>query len=289
MTTFAKKEASGPDWSLSLELKSVNSRYFDFHLKASREFVALEDRIRRLLKEKLVRGRVDLFIQYESFDEIPVSFEPKPAMARGYLEAVHKLAKDVNLEPDLKMPELLMLLRDVVVAKEEQMDIDTLWNRLRPPLEDLVEAALEMSQKEGKATEKDIIKRIQHIEELAGKIETRARQNLKEQQERLKERILSRLKELPLDEQRLIQEAAIMADRLDINEELVRLGSHISQFYKYLEIDEQIGRKLDFLLQEIFREVNTIASKSSDSSISHLVVEMKSEIEKIREQLQNIV
>ncbi len=289
MTTFAKKEASGPDWNLSLELKSVNSRYFDLHLRVPREFAPLEDRIRRFLKEKLVRGRVDLFIQYDSLEETPASFEPKIGLAKGYLEAVSKLARATDLEPELKMAELLTLLRDAITAKEEPVDTQLLWERIKGPLEDLVDAALEMAYKEGKATEEDIIKRIKRIEELASRIEARSRQNLKEQQERLKERILSRLKEVPLDEQRLVQEAAILADRLDINEELVRLESHISQFYKYLEIDEQIGRKLDFLLQEIFREVNTITSKSQDSTISHLVVEIKSEIEKIREQLQNIV
>ncbi len=289
MTTFAKTEASGPDWNLSLELKSVNSRYFDLHLRAPREMSGLEDKIRRYLKEKFIRGRVDLYIQYETFSDVPAAFEPKVGLAKGYLEAVNKLGQNIGVDSGLKMAELLMLLRDAIVPKEQEVDTDILWKRLKEPLEELTISALEMAQKEGLATEKDIRQRLGRIEELAAQIEARAEENLKLQQQRMKERILSRLEDFQLDEQRLVQEAAILADRLDINEELVRLKSHISQFYKYLEIDEQIGRKLDFLLQEIFREVNTITSKSCDSVISHLVVEIKSEVEKIREQLQNIV
>ncbi|NPA93904.1 MAG: YicC family protein [Thermodesulfobacteria bacterium] len=289
MTTYAKAEASGPDWTLSLELKSVNSRYFDLHLRAPREMSGLEDRIRRYLKEKFIRGRVDLYINYETFGDAPAAFEPKLGLAKGYLEAVAELGDALGIEHRLKMSELLMLLRDAIIPKEEQIDIDTLWQRLKEPLEELTISALDMARKEGAATERDIRSRLKRIEELAAQIEARAQENLALQQEKLKERILSRLSDMQLDEQRLIVEAAVLADRLDINEELVRLKSHISQFYKYLEIDEQIGRKLDFLLQEIFREVNTITSKSCDSVISHLVVEIKSEVEKIREQLQNIV
>lgn len=289
MTTFAKVEKSGPDWSLGLELKSVNSRYFDFYMRAPREFAPLEDKIRRFLKKRLIRGRVELFIQYESFSDKPVVFEPNIGMARGYLEAVQRLGTELGLEPDIKMADLLTLLRDAISAREDQVDSQILWERLQGPLEELVNAALVMAKKEGQATEKDILERLKHIEELVEKIEARAKENLQEQHNKMKERIVTRLKDLQLDEQRLLQEAAILADRLDINEELVRLKSHINQFYKYLKMDEQIGRKLDFLLQEIFREANTITSKSSDFTISHLVVEIKSEIEKIREQLQNIV
>ncbi len=289
MTTFSRKEAEGPDWNLALELKSVNSRYFDLHLRAPREFSPIEDRIRRFLKERFVRGRMDLFIQYESFEETPSSFQPKIGLAKGYLEAVEKLGEAVQIPTHLKMGELLMLLKDAVSAREERMDAETLWKRIERPLEELVESALEMALKEGKATEDDIRRRLKRIEELAARIEARAKDSLREQQQKMRERIISRLDDLPFDEQRLIQEAAILADRLDINEELVRLESHISQFYKYLETEDLIGRKLDFLLQEIFREVNTITSKSADSTISHLVVEIKSEVEKIREQLQNIV
>ncbi len=289
MTMFARKEGSGPDWSMELELKSVNSRYCDVHIRAPREFSALEDRIRRYLKEKFSRGRIDLFIQYESFEETPAAFEPKIGLAKGYLQAVEQLAQALGILPDLKMGEFLQLLKDAIVARQEQPDAEFLWQRLFPLLEELTDSAMEMAYKEGQATEQDIRKRVEHIEELGAAIAKRAQESVSEQQRKLKERIISRLEELPFDQDRIIQEAAILADRLDINEELVRLESHLSQFYKYLEIDQQIGRKLDFLLQEIFREVNTIASKSSDSAISHLVVEIKSEIEKIREQLQNIV
>ncbi len=289
MTTFARREAAGPDWNLGLELKSVNSRYFDLHFKAPREFSPLEDRIRRYLKQNLARGRMDLFIQYESFEEASASFRPKIGLAKGYLEAVERLGKAIGIHPVISMGELLTLFKDAISAKEELADVDSLWNRLRTPMEELVESALQMALKEGKATEEDIRKRLKRIEELAARISVRSTESLKEQERKMRERIISRLDDLPFDEQRLIQEAAILSDRLDINEEIVRLESHISQFYKYLETEDLVGRKLDFLLQEIFREVNTITSKSYDSTISHIVVEIKSEVEKIREQLQNIV
>ncbi len=290
MTCFARKELSTDEYQLTLELKSVNSRYFDFHSRLPREFLGLEDRIRKFLKEKLIRGRVDLFVQYDSFEEKELSFEPNLSLANGYLKAVATLCEELNIVNSLQVGELLKLLKDAIKVKEAPTDIERLWGILFPPLQELVDEALSMAFKEGEITEVDIKKRLSFIKKLSEKIAIQFESSIKEQTEALKKRILSRLKDFSeIDENRLIQEAAILADRLDINEELVRLESHLSQFYKYLELDEQIGRKLDFLTQEIHREVNTIASKASDSTISHLVVEIKAELEKIREQLQNVV
>ncbi len=290
MTCFARKEYTTDKYQLTLELKSVNSRYFDLHPRLPKQFFCLEDRIRKFLKEKLIRGRVDLFIQYDSFEEEDISFEPNLSIAKGYLKAVSNLCEELNMVNSLQIGDMLKLLKDVIKVKEVASDTEKLWDILFLPLKELVDEAISMALKEGEAMEIDIKRRLAHIEMLVGKITTQFEKTIHKQTEALKKRILSKLKDIPeIDENRLIQEAAILADKLDISEELIRLESHLSQFYKYLELDGQLGRKLDFLVQEIHREVNTIASKASDSTISHLVVEIKAELEKIREQLQNVV
>ncbi len=289
MTAFARTTFSGDEWSVTMELRSVNSRFFDCRVRVPNELSALEERIRRFLKKKLVRGRVDFVLHYESREEIPVAFTPKIELARNYLEAVSRLANGIAKPLDLEAKDLLYLLKDVITAREEEVDTSLIWDRIRPVLESLLDSALEMAKREGAATEKDIRKRLSRIQDLAADISARAQENTKSQADAMRERLVSLLGEFPVDEARIAQEAAVLADRLDINEELVRLESHVSQFYKYLGAGGDVGRKLDFLMQEIFREANTMASKSADTAISHLVVEIKAELEKIREQLQNVV
>jgi len=258
-------------------------------MRIPRELSPLEEKIKRLLKKRLGRGRVDFVLNYQALEELPVVFTPKIELARNYLDAVWKLADGIERQPELDLKDVLYLLKDVIVAQEEDMDTELVWQRISPVLEDLLESALEMARREGQATEKDIRNHLSRIQELAADISLRARKNTEIQANAMRERIAALLRDVPLDEARIAQEAAILADRLDINEELVRLESHISQFYKYLEAGEDVGRKLDFLVQEIFREANTMTSKSADTTISHLVVEIKAELEKIREQLQNVV
>ncbi len=289
MTTFARKAVAGKDWSVTMELRSVNSRFFDARIRIPRELASLEERIRKFLKEHLGRGRVDFFLQYESLDEVPVAFIPKIDLARNYLEAVEMLSNGCDKPIDVGMKDLLFLLKDVIASREEEVDTSGVWEKIGPVLEELVNSASEMAKREGAATENDIKIRLARIQELAAEISKRTMENFEKQAQAMRERIATLMKDVPVDEIRIAQEAAILADRLDINEELVRLESHISQFYKYLEMEEDVGRKLDFLVQEIFREVNTMASKSADAAISHHVVEIKAELEKIREQLQNVV
>ncbi len=289
MTAFSRKTFSGDTWSTTMELRSVNSRFFDCRVRIPRELAALEERVKKFLKEKLGRGRVDFVLYYESQEEVPVVFTPKVELARNYLDAVTSLAREIERPPELEVKDLLYLLKDVIAAREEDVDTTLIWDRIRPVLEDLLESAVDMAEREGMATEQDIRRHLSRIQELAADISLRAGENTKKQAEAMRERIAALLQDVPLDEVRIAQEAAVLADRLDINEELVRLESHISQFYKYLEAGGDVGRKLDFLVQEIFREANTMTSKAADTAISHLVVEIKAELEKIREQLQNVV
>ena len=289
MTTFARQESEGETWSLTLELRSVNSRYFDAHIRIPREFMALEDRIRRTLKRGLIRGRVEFYLQYESHEEIPVTFIPRIELVKNYMSAVDRLAEEIGRPGHMEVKDLLLILKDAVIAKQGAIDIEQIWIRIKGPVERLLKSAIDMASREGLITEGDIRKRLSKIEELSCRIARHAKENFNIQASALRDKISNLLDGVAIDESRIAQEAAILADRLDINEELVRLKSHLSQFYKYLEVEESAGRKLDFLVQEIFREANTIASKSADSKISHLVVEIKGELEKIREQLQNIV
>ncbi len=289
MTTFSRAEAAGEAWSLDVELKSVNSRFLDAHIRMPRQMSALEDRIRKFLKQRLVRGRVDLFINYESLEESSVTFRPDIALAEGYVQAARRLKMEVGLPGELEISHLLQVLRDAITAKEEPADTELLWSRLAPVLEDAVAAAEKMSEAEAANLVSDISARLDRIEALIEEIGKRAPERLEEAKSALKERIASLLDEAVLDESRLAQEVAILTDRMDITEELVRARSHIGQFRHYLDKGGEVGRRLDFLVQEIFREVNTISSKASDSSISQIVVEIKGELEKIREQVQNLV
>jgi uncharacterized protein (TIGR00255 family) len=289
MTTFSRAEAAGEAWSLDVELKSVNSRFLDAHIRMPRQMSGLEDRIRKFLKERLVRGRVDLFINYESLEESSVTFRPDIALAEGYVQAARRLKMEVGLPGELEISHLLQVLRDAITAKEEPADMELLWSRLAPVLEDAVAAAEKMSEAEAANLVSDISARLDRIEALVEEIGKRAPERLEEAKSALKERISSLLDEAVLDESRLAQEVAILTDRMDITEELVRARSHIDQFRRYLDKGGEVGRRLDFLVQEIFREVNTISSKASDSSISQTVVEIKGELEKIREQVQNLV
>ncbi len=289
MTTFARLADAGDGWSVVMELRSVNSRFFDARIRLPRELAAIEDRIKKSIKERLGRGRVEFSLHYESEEDIPVAFIPRVDLAKNYMAAVKELSIAIGNPPTLDTRDILMLLKDVIAAREEDVDQEKIWENIRPFLDRLLDSAMEMARQEGAATEKDIRQRLDRIRELTSSISRLAGENFNRQAEAMKTRIAALMKDIPMDDSRIAQEAAMLADRLDINEEIVRLNSHLDQFDKYLDMSEDVGRKLDFLVQEIFREANTMASKSADTKISHLVVEIKAELEKIREQLQNVV
>ncbi len=289
MTAYARQEVNQGDWSVNLELRSVNSRFLDAHIRLPKSLAPLEDRIRKYLKETMIRGRVDLFVTYISMEDSTVSFEPDLAMAREYVKAVDLLKRDLVLPGEFAISDLLTNLNEVILVREAPADTELLWQRIFPLLQDLVKAACTMAQKEAEALVQDISSRLDRIEELLSAIEKRAPERLSQAQETLRERIQAMVADISVDDERIAQEIAVLADRLDITEELVRARSHVGQFRHYLRQGGEVGRRLDFLVQEIFREVNTISSKGSDSSISQMVVEIKGELEKIREQVQNLV
>ena len=249
----------------------------------------IEDRIKKLVQERMLRGRIDLSIQLEGRDATTSVFEPDIDLGRSYLNAVKSLADDLGLEGTLDLSTLLCSLKDVIAVREQGPDTEKAWESIKGQLEELFDKAIAMSGTEGVALAKDLESRLSRVEQWVENISIRTEENLQKAQQALKDRIQSILRDVPADEGRLIQEMAILADKLDITEEIVRVRSHIEQFRKFFVKEGAIGRKMDFLLQELFREINTMASKSSDTMISHLVVEIKGELEKMREQVQNVL
>ncbi len=289
MTTYARVEYAEDAWSSVLELKSVNGRFCDIHLRLPRWMNPIEDRIKKLVHERMIRGRVDLSIQHEGSDAQRPVFKPDLDLGRSYLNTVRSLAEGLGLECTMDLPTLLCSLKDVITVQEQGPDTEKAWERIKVQLEELLDKAVGMSVTEGATLEKDLKSRLSQVEQWVEDISKRTEERLNAAQQELKERIQSILKDVPVDEGRLIQELAILADKLDITEEIVRSLSHIEQFRRFFVKEGAIGRKMDFLLQELFREVNTMASKSSDSIISCSVVEIKGELEKMREQVQNVV
>ncbi len=289
MTTYARIEYAEDEWSSVLELKSVNGKFCDIHLRLPRWMNPIEDRIKKLVHDRMIRGRVDLSIQHEGSDAESTVFTPDLDLGRSYLNTVRSLAEGLGLEYTMDLPTLLCSLKDVITVQEKGPDTEKAWERIKVQLEELLDKAVAMSITEGTTLEKDLKSRLSQVEQWIEDISKRTREYLSTAQEDLKDRIKSILKDVPVDEGRLIQELAILADKLDITEEIVRSRSHIEQFRRFFAKEGAIGRKMDFLLQELFREVNTMASKSSDSTISYSVVEIKGELEKMREQVQNVV
>ncbi len=289
MTTFASVREYGDGWSCSMELRSVNGRYCDVILRIPKWMLALEDRIRKLVQSRLLRGRIELTMQVDPGEIAPEEFEPDVMLAKAYLRACAELSREAEIPGKLDLPLLLSTVKDVIRPKEKEIDQEEIWALISPPLHELLDRAEEMARQEGGNLVEDLRQRVNRIAGLLDAIDKRTEEHTRQAQEALINRIKALLENLSLDEARVAQEAAILADKLDITEERVRVRSHIGQFLSMLESDGLVGRRLDFLLQEIFREVNTMGVKSADVEISTLVVEIKAELEKMREQIQNLV
>ena len=288
MTAYGRGEHSEGNTHFTAELKSLNNRYRDIILRIPKTFQALEDEIRLQIASKVRRGRIEVSIQVEkNATETEYDLELNLPLVRSLIRIFEELNEQFGLDGKVA-PETLCQMRDVILYKPHDVDIDA----ARPAFHEVIRLALDsldmMRRVEGQAIEEDFLKRLKLIEAYLDDIEDRAPTMLEAYQKRLKEKIDTLSQDIELDESRLMQEVAIFADRCDITEEIVRLRSHLKQFKDYMSVDDSIGRRLDFLIQEINREVNTISSKTFDSSISAKVVEIKGELEKLREQVQNV-
>lgn len=292
MTAFSRVEVLEGDFNFTMELKSVNSKYCDVVIRAPRWASHLEDRMRKLIQERLQRGRIELSIQgaRQTNEQVTAtSFEPDVNLAKAYIDAVSRLKEELGLDGTIDLPLLLKTLPGVIAVGEEGDDLEKMREVMDAALDRLLRGVEAMAFEEGDNLKRDISSRLEQIETWISEISDRSSMHFAEAKKALFERIGAILKDVPVDESRIAQEVAILADRLDITEELVRAGSHIRQFKGLLSSDGAVGRRLDFLLQELFREINTMMVKSTDAVISHIGVEIKGALEKIREQVQNIV
>ena len=288
MTAYgrAKKEIGGRD--ILVEIKSVNNRYFDCAVKLPRLFGFLEEKIKSYLTSAgISRGKIEVFVSIDILEEVGVSVELDRAYTASYIAALRRLAEEFNLPNDISTMRVASN-RDIFAVKKADEDMEREWNNLRPVLEEATAAFIAAREREGANMKADILAKKRRVEELAAKIAPLSEADVKNQYAKLEARIKQMIGDVAVDEGRLITECALFADKIAIDEELVRLASHFEAFDAIVASDEPVGRKLDFLLQEINRETNTIGSKACDVEIAKLVVEIKSELEKIREQIQNI-
>ena len=282
----AKKEIGGRN--ILVELKSVNNRYLDCTVKLPKLFGFLEEKIKSYISAKgISRGKVEIFVSIDILEEIGVSVELDRAYAKSYIDALKTLAAEFDLPNDISVMSVAAN-RDIFAVKKADEDMDREWANVLPVLEEATAAFVASREREGANLKADILSKKANIEELVKKIAPLSEADVKNQYAKIESRIKQLLGDVAVDESRLITECAIFADKVAIDEELVRLSSHFEAFEQIVASDEPVGRKLDFLLQEINRETNTIGSKACDVAIAKIVVEIKSELEKIREQIQNI-
>jgi uncharacterized protein (TIGR00255 family) len=287
MTGYGKGEASTPNGYFLVEIRSVNHRYGEISVRMPRSFYALENEVKRHAASVLKRGKIDIFVQCDETSAAHAVPQLDMAVARGYYDAYTLLSKELNLPQDAP---LSLIMSQKGVLKEGAGSVDE--TELQPQLLAAVQAAVAaldgMRIREGEALAIDLQARRTQVAEWSTLIGERTPQVVMEYRQKLKIRLEQLLEGTDMDESRLSQEVALLADRCDITEELVRLSSHFNQFDEALRSSEPVGRKLDFLMQEMNREVNTIGSKSNDAGITNLVIHIKAEMEKMREQVQNV-
>lgn len=287
MTGYGKGEAASPRGVFSVEIRSVNHRYGEVSVRMPRPFLALENEIKRQISTSLKRGKIDVTVLWEEASGVDAVPQLNTALARGYFDTFSHLSRDLGLMQEVPLSLVLAqkgVLRDVSTTIED--------SEYQPQLTQAVGAAVAaidgMRTQEGEALAADLLLRRTQIAEWVGQINERTPFMVAEYQQKLAARLELLLGATELDPARLAQEVALLADRCDITEELVRLASHFAQFDQALRIPEPVGRKLDFLMQEMNREVNTIGSKANDAAIAGLVIQIKAEMEKMREQVQNV-
>jgi uncharacterized protein (TIGR00255 family) len=269
------------------EARSINHRYLDISLRLPKKLLPFENRVKEMVKTHFSRGRFDISVELDTGGKDQFRLEPNIEAAQMYVHALETLKSELNLKGEVTL-DLVSRAKDVLTVKEEEEDIDSLWEEVSGVLLSCLEALKSMRKSEGKNLALDLKERLERIAHLSGGVKRRSPSVLEGYRKRLSKRVSEMTGGLEVDAWRLHQEVAYLAERSDITEEVVRVESHLRQFGQLLGLDEAVGRKMDFLLQEINREVNTISAKGNDAVISQKVVEIKAELERIREQVQNI-
>ncbi len=288
MTAFARSEKHGLNYEIATEVRSYNSKNLDLVVRLPHFAQPLEERIKTTVTGRLHRGRVEIRLDIREVGEAARRFEVDLPRARAYYQALEELHAEFNLEGRVGL-ELMAAAGGIIKPAENERDLEQLWELIAAGLDEALEALIAMRGREGRSLQADFLARLQAIEDRIDAVHAASRGLLAEYQQRLKERIAVLTRGVvDLDPARIAQEAALLADRSDIAEEIVRARSHLEQFRHIMANESPAGRKLNFLVQEFNREFNTMGSKTGKAQVSHLVVELKTELEKIREQIQNV-
>lgn len=287
MTGFGRAEMSVGTRDIIVEIKSVNHRYFEFSCRTSRGYSFLEDKLKKYVGSRVSRGKVDMFVSITENDDTAVEVELNKPLASGYIKAMRTLVDEYEVKDDISVS-TLSRFSDIFQISRPPADEDAVWNDVKTAVDEALSHFVAMREAEGEKLKADILSRAQTILDIVGEIEERSPITVQEYRDRLYAKLSEVLQSTNIDDQRILTEAAIFADKVAVDEETVRLRSHFDQMKSFLDSDQPVGRKLDFIVQEMNREANTIGSKVNDSKLAHKVVEIKGEIEKIREQVQNI-
>ena len=288
MTGFGHGEVSNDkNQKVTVEMKSVNHRYCDISLKLPKKLAMFEANIRNIMKEYASRGKIDIYVSYEDLSETAVSLHYNQAMAEEYMQVFKKMQEDFNIETKITA-EALAKYPEVVTIEEVQQDEEVWWELLEAALRQAAEKFVETRTIEGANLKRDLLGKLDQMAADVAFIEERSPQIIAEYRSKLEEKVKEFLEDSTIEENRIAAEVTLYADKIAVDEEIVRLQSHISSMTDVLESDESIGRKLDFIAQEMDREAKTILSKSSDVDLADHAIELKTNVEKVREQIQNI-
>ena len=287
MTGFGRERAIIGGKEYLIEIRSVNSRYSEFNIKLPRLYTYLEEKLKALLKTEISRGKTEVYLSVTDIEDKSTSVTVNLPVVRNYLEEMRKCANVVGLLDDLKLSDVFRMTDAFTVVRDEA-DEEEIWQAVKTVAQAALKRFAEMREKEGEKLRTDILDKLSNIEQMTEEIEEISPETSAAYRQKLFDKLKELLEGAQPDEQRVLTEAAIFAEKIAVDEETVRLHSHFKQFREMVNDKEPVGRKLDFLVQELNREANTIGSKAQDMRITRLVIDIKSEIEKIREQIQNI-
>lgn len=287
MTGFGRAEEIISGRDIIVEIRSVNHRYFEFSARVPRAYGYLEEKLKSYISGKISRGKVEVSVTVTAVETSDALIEVNKSVAKGYVDALRSANEELGLTDDLTLSKLIRL-PDIFSVRKTAEDEEVIWNDVKAVADKASDCFIKMRETEGEKMKEDVLERADAIEEMVFEIERLSPISAESYRNKLYARLCEVLAGKNIDEQRIVTEAAIFADKTAVAEETVRLKSHLKQLNDMLSLSEPVGRKLDFLIQEFNREANTIGSKAQDIAITKLVVDLKSEIEKIREQIQNI-
>lgn len=289
MTGYGRAQATVGTINVTVELKSVNHRYFEFNSRVPRNYGFLEEKLKSYVGSLIARGKVECYVSVENLEDSDVEILVNHGLASSYLKAYRELAdrNELDIRDDLAISSLVRN-SDIFTVHKQEADEEKIWDAVKSVAADAVAKFIAMREAEGEKLKNDVLSRAEFILRKVSVIEERSPETVKEYNDKLLSRINEFLSDVQVDDQRLLTECAIFADKVAVAEETVRLRSHIDQLGQFLNSTEAVGRKIDFLVQEMNREANTIGSKAQDVTIARCVIDIKAEIEKIREQIQNI-